>query len=168
MGRIVLETLEPRDRWAVQALLRACGEPASAARGLLTSDPTRASSIRGELLGMTDPTTRELVGLIDLRAHCPDPETLTVQLFLVSPFHVEGPVAEQAWQRLEARAAALGMRRARVEVTADSWSTLRFWQAAGFVAEPEPIRDRGRLVVVFEKPLIRCRIDGDHLLTSSP
>jgi hypothetical protein len=53
-------------------------------------------------------------------------------------------------------------------VTADSWSTLRFWQAAGFVAEPEPIRDRGRLVVVFEKPLIRCRIDGDHLLTSSP
>ncbi len=161
MGHIVLERLDRYDLPAVQALLEACHEgadpgvgcpaAANAARSLYAHLPHGVSRVDRHLLGLTDPATRELLGLIDAVAHYPDAATLTVRLFLVSPLHAEGAAPQEAQRLLEGWTAARGMRRARIEVSASSWSALHFWQTAGFVAESEPVREGRRLVVVFEK-----------------
>jgi len=167
MGHIVLERLNRHDLPAVQALLEACHEQFALGR---RASPTAAVSLHQRLphgvspadrhlLGITDPATRELLGLIDAVAHYPDAGTLTVGLFLVSPLYAEGAAAQEAQGLLEAWAAARGMLRARIEVSADSWTALHFWQAAGFVAEAEPVRTGRKLVVVFEKWLT----DGPEL-----
>jgi hypothetical protein len=161
MGPIVLEGLDCHDLPAVQALLEACreqialalGRPASpdAARALYVHLPPGADRSAKHLLGISDPATCELLGLIDAVAHYPDASTLTVRLFLISPLYGDGPVPSEAQRLLEAWAAGRGMQRARIEVSATSWATLHFWQTAGFVAESAPVRDGRRLVVVFEK-----------------
>jgi len=163
MGHLVLERLDRYDLPAAQALLEACrehfvlttGRPVSptAARALHAQLPDGVTSANKYLLGLCEPDTRELIGLIDAVAHYPDAETLTVGLLLISPLHAGDDVVRTACRLVERWAAERGMRRVRIAVHASSVSVLHFWQTAGFVAEAEPIRDGRRLMVVFEKRL---------------
>jgi hypothetical protein len=163
MGHLVLERLDPHDLPSVQALLEACEghfvattgrpAPAGAARSLLTRLPGGATCADKHILGICDPDTRELMGLIDAVNGHPEPGTLAIGLFLVSPWYVEGSVPQVACRLLEAWARERRVSRLRIAVHASSVSVLHFWQTEGFVAESEPVRDGRRLVVVFEKQL---------------
>jgi hypothetical protein len=175
MGHIVLERLERHDLPAVQALLDACrehcavvlGQPAcpASAYPLYASLPPQLPRADKHLLGISDPETRELMGLIDALAHYPDAATLTVRLFLVPPWYGETAVPQEARRVLETWAAERGMRRARIEVRVSSWSARDFWRMAGFVAEAEPVRHGRHLVVVFEKWLIPS-LEGEEISSS--
>ncbi|MBM3500080.1 MAG: hypothetical protein FJX74_15600 [Armatimonadetes bacterium] len=175
MAEIVLERLEWPDLPAVEALLEACGEQhrlalgrppgPGAAEAHCAGLPRGVPRTRKHLLGITDAGTRELMGLIDAVVHFPDAATLTVGLFLISPLHSEGSTPQIARGLLEVWATERWMRHVRVEVSANSWSALQFWQSAGFVAEAAPIRAGRGLVVVFEKQLV-CGTSADRELAS--
>jgi hypothetical protein len=163
MGHVILERLDPHDLPSVQALLEACeahfiataGRPAppGAAHSLLTRLPDGATYVGKHVLGICDPDTRELMGLIDAVSGHPEPGTVAIGLFLVSPWYAEGPVPQVACRLLEAWARERRMSRLRIAVHASSVSVLHFWQTEGFVAEAAPVRDGRMLVVVFEKQL---------------
>jgi hypothetical protein len=163
MGHVILERLDAHDLPSVQALLEACEAhfvattgrraPAGAARSLFTRLPDGATYVGKHVLGICDSDTRELMGLIDAVSGHPEPGTLAIGLFLVSPWYVEGSVPQVACRLLEAWARERRMSRLRIAIHASSVSVLHFWQTEGFVADAEPIRDGRRLVVVFEKRL---------------
>ena len=163
MGHIVLERLDRLDLPAVQALLLACGEPlvtasgcrtaAEVAQALFGCRPDGVSPVDKHVLGVCDPATRELMGVVEAIAGYPDPSTLTLGLFVLSPFHADGPLRDDVQQQVEVWAARRGHRRLRIAIHAISLALLDSWRKAGFTPEGDPIRDGRRLVVVFEKRL---------------
>ena len=100
----------------------------------------------------------QLVGLIDLRLHWPDPDTAYIGIELVAePFQRQG-VGSSAWALLEPWLAAEGgVREVKLGVEQFNPGALRFFQSIGFAltGEAQRIRSGKRFVrlLAMEKEL---------------
>jgi len=177
MGHLALERLDQHDLPAVQALFRACKEcfvattgrpaPLDAAHSLYMDLPASVMRADKHLLGVCDTQTRELMGLIDAICGHPEPGTLTVGLFLLSPCCAEGTLMQKACRLLEAWAEQRGLLRLRIAVHAVSVPRLDLWRQAGFVPDGEPVR-RGRQLVVVVAKSLSATDEGPLPLRDSP
>lgn len=100
----------------------------------------------------------QLVGLIDLRLHWPDPDTAYIGIVLVAEPFQRRRVGSNAWALLEPWLAAEGGARAvRLGVEQFNPGALKFFQSLGFTltGEAQRIRSGKRLVrlLAMEKEL---------------
>ena len=164
MSRVVLEELGRQDLMAVEAVFAACEDyfvlatgrppPPRAADSLFIQLPEGCCYEDKHILGICDPDTRELLGLIDAIVGHPDLRTLTLGLFLITPEGLRPETAQEAFRLLEQWARARGLFKIRVTGNDLLQGTARFFERAGFRATQEPAGWASGKVVTLEKHLL--------------
>jgi len=157
MGHLVLEELSYADRPLVRALLEASEDGIGLAgvtghtSGLEAGLHPAPMGPRNHLLGLCDPATRELVGIVETVLDRADPCMLVVARLAFPACAGIAGLERQACDLLEAWVRDHRLRGLRVAVDASSLSRLERWLSAGFRPVEEAVWIERRLVVVLEK-----------------